>query len=78
MSEISEQFINDKEIEELKALLVLKDGQILAMAQKIDKIVKYLQSKDYDENDEKIELHELDEDGEYDKKVINWLTMKIL
>ena len=71
--ERSESFRNDTEIEELKALLLLKDEQILAIALKIDTIVRYLKSKDSDEKncdiDEKIELHELDEDNEYDEKV---------
>ena len=64
---------NDKEIEDLKALLILKDEQILAIACKIDTIVSYLKSKELDEKDceidEKIEMHGLDEDGEYDAKV---------
>ena len=71
--EYSESIRNDKEIEELKALLVLKDDQILAVAHKIDKIVRYLKSKDHDVNDcentEKIEFHELDEDDEYEEKI---------
>ena len=84
--EYSESIRNDKEIEELKALLVLKDDQILAVAHKIDKIVRYLKSKDHDVNDsentEKIEFHELDEDDEYEEKikhlVENENTLKIL
>ena len=64
--ERSESFRNDKEIEELKALLILKDDQILAIAHKIDTIVRYLKSKDSEEKqceiDDKIVFHELDED----------------
>ena len=83
--EYSESIRNDREIEELKALLVLKDDQILAVAHKIDKIVRYLKSKDHDVNDcentEKIEFHELDEDDEYEEKmkhlVENENTLKI-
>ena len=67
------KFRNDKKIEVLKALLLLKDDQILVVALKIDTIVRYLKFKDSDEKqceiDEKIVFHELDEDDEYDEKV---------
>ena len=62
-----------KEIEDLKALLNLKDEQILAVAHKIDTIVRYLKAKELDEIkceiEEKVEFHELDEDDEFDDKV---------
>ena len=71
--ENSGHFKNDKEIEDLKALLQLKDDQILAIANKIDTIVGYLKAKDLDEKncetEEKIEIHELDEDNEFDDKI---------
>jgi hypothetical protein len=71
--ESSGQSRNDKEIEDLKALLNLKDEQILAVAHKIDTIVRYLKAKDLDELnceiEEKIEFHELDEDNEFDDKM---------
>jgi hypothetical protein len=46
--EKSGNFRSDKEIEDLKALLSLKDEQILAIASKIDTIVSYLKSKELD------------------------------
>ena len=43
--EINEHFGTDKEIEKLKALLVLKDDKNLAIAQKIDKMPDILNLK---------------------------------
>ena len=52
----------------------MKDKQIAAIAQKIDTIVQFLKTKDIDETDceieEKIEFHELDEDYEFDEKIV--------
>ena len=66
----SEKLWSDKEVKDLKALLILKDERILAIA---CKVVSYLKSKELDEKDceidEKIEMNGLDEDGEYDAKV---------
>ena len=65
---------NEKEIETLKELLKMKDEQIAAIAHKIDTIIQFLKTKDLDEKpcdvDEKIEFHELDEDYEYDEKMV--------
>ena len=62
---------NDKEIEEFRKLLEIKDQQIIAVAQKIETIFIYLESKDFFENDceieEKIQIHELDDDNEYEE-----------
>ena len=63
----------ETEIDTLKELLGMKDKQIAAIAQKIDTIIHFLKTKDIDEHaceiDDKIEFHELDEDGEYDEKI---------
>ena len=51
----------------------MKDEQILAVAHKIDTIVRYLKTKELDEIKceikVKVEFHELDEDDEFDDKV---------
>ena len=65
---------NDQEIETLKELLKVKDEQIAAIAKKIDTIVYFLKNKDTFEEEacdieQKIQLHELDDDPEYNEKV---------
>ena len=71
---MTENSSNDKEIETLKELLKVKDEQIAAIAKKIDTIVYFLKNKDTFEEDicdieQKILLHELDDDPEYNEKV---------
>ena len=70
----TEKVRNDQEIQALKELLKLKDEQIAAIAKKIDTIVDFLKNKDTFEEgaceiEQKIDLHELDDDPEYNEKV---------